>query len=267
MRKSIGPDPLIGLCRSSLTRVSFRWRLGLHRSVSAGASGVMMMRSWRFDDHLGLLVASTLLCGLLIGCGGQQTPSDNGSDANSTSSPTTTKSSEGNSTDPADDDLAWVPFGPQDPTSPTPTWPVYNLFAEGKCTELRDYLNTDQGASIRESDVGQAMVAVCEAAIEGQQDQWSVAEARAGANPSAIDTSAIGDDCLGDAIAGLLNRALVWHREHPEQSPDVQDERVEGRTECGERYPPEEPPPTSEEPSPTPDEPSPTPDESTETTG
>src|SRR5215216_5675864 len=108
---------------------------------------------------------------------------------------------------------------------------------------------------------------VCEAAIEGQQDRWSVAEARAGANPSAIDTSAIGDDCLGDAIAGLLNRALIWHREHPEQTPDVQDEQVEGRTECGKRYPPDEPSPTSEEPSPTPEEPSPTPDESTETTG
>src|SRR5215207_11708594 len=52
-----------------------------------------------------------------------------------------------------------------------------------------------------------------------------------------------------------------------EQTPDVQDEQVEGRTDCGERYPPDEPSPTSEEPSPTPEEPSPTPDESTETTG
>jgi hypothetical protein len=238
----------------------------LHRSVSAGANGVMMVRFWRFYEHFGLLVASMLLCGLMIGCGGQQTPSDNGSDTNS-SSPTTTKSSESNGTDPADDDLAWVPFGPQDPTSPTPTWPVYNFFAQGKCSELRDYLSSEQGASIGESDVGQAMVAVCQAAIEGQQDQWSVAEEQAGANPSAIDTSAIGDDCLGQAIAELLNRALVWHREHPEQTPDVQIKRVEGRTECGERYPPAEPPPTSDEPSPTPEEPSPTPDESTETTG
>ena len=241
----------------------------LGRSVSAGANGVMMVRFRRFCHQLGLLVASMLLGGLMIGCGGQQTPSDNGSGSNSTSnpSPTDTESSGNNTDDPADDDLAWVPFGPQDPISPTPTWPVYNLFAQGKCSELRDYLNTDQGASIRESDIGQAMVAVCEAAIEGEQDQWSVAEARAGANPSRIDTSAIGDDCLGDAIAGLLNRALVWHREHPEQTPDVQDERVEGRTECGERYPPDEPSPTPEEPSPTPEEPSPTPDESTETTG
>ena len=239
----------------------------MRRSVSAGANGVMMVRFRRFYDLLGLLVASMLLCGLMIGCGGQQTPSDSESDPNSTSSPTDSESSGNNGDDPADDDLAWVPFGPQDPTSPTPTWPVYNFFAQGKCSELRDYLNSDQGASIRESDIGQAMVAVCEAAIEGEQDQWSVAEARAGTNPSAIDTSAIGDDCLGDAIAGLLNRALVWHREHPEQTPDVQDERVEGRTECGERYPPDEPSPTPEEPSPTPEEPSPTPDESTETTG
>jgi hypothetical protein len=237
--------------------------------MSTGVNGVMMVRSWRLY-HLYLLVASMLLCGLMIGCGGgQQTPSDDG-DANSTSnpSPTDTKSSENNSDDPGDDDdLAWVPFGPQDPTSPTPTWPVYNLFAQGKCSELRDYLSTDQGASIGESDVGQAMVAVCAAANEGQQDQWSVAEARAGANPSAIDTSAIGDDCLGKAVAELLNRALVWHREHPEQTPDVQIQRVEGRTECGKRYPPDEPPPTSDEPSPTPEEPSPTPDESTETPG
>jgi hypothetical protein len=186
-----------------LTQVSFRWRLGLRWSVSAGANGVMMVRFRRFYDHLGLLLASMLFCGLMIGCGVQQTPSENETDANSTTSPTESESSGNNSDDPADDDLAWVPFGPQDPTSPTPTWPVYNFFAQGKCSELRDYLNTDQGASIRESDIGQAMVAVCEAAIEGEQDQWSVAEARAGADPSRIDTSAIGDDCLGDAIAGL----------------------------------------------------------------
>jgi hypothetical protein len=67
---------------SSLTRVSFHWRLGLHRSVSVGANGVMMVRLWRFYDHLGLLVASMLLCGLMIGCGAQQTPSDNGSETN-----------------------------------------------------------------------------------------------------------------------------------------------------------------------------------------
>jgi hypothetical protein len=237
----------------------------------------MMVRFRRFYGHAGLLVASILLCGLMIGCSEQQTSSDGGSDPTSTSdqSPTNTKSSDNNGTDPADDDLAWVPFGPQDPTSPTPTWPVYNAFAKGECSDLRDYLSIDPGAaSIRESDFGKAMVAVCAAAYDGQQDQWRIAERHAGDNPSAIDTSTLQDSCLGDAIAGLLNRALVWHREHPGQTPDVQDQVVAGRTECGERYPPAESPPTSEEssptpeePSPTPEEPSPTPDEPTETTG
>jgi hypothetical protein len=151
-----------------------------------------------------------------------------------------------------DDGLAWVPFGPKDPTFPTPTWPTYNSFAEGKCSKLRDYLTTD-GAGIAQSDLARAMVAVCAAAIEGQQDQWSVAEAHAGA-----DLSGIHDDCLGAAVKELLDRALAWHKQHPGRTPVVQIQRVEGRTECGKRYPPDEPPPTSEGPPPTSEAPPPT---------
>jgi hypothetical protein len=190
----------------------------------------------------------------------------------------TGKNNTNNNTDKStstDDGLAWVPFGPKDPTFPTPTWPTYNFFAEGKCSKLRDYLTTD-GAGIAQSDLAQAMVAVCAAAIEGQQDQWSVAEGHAGA-----DLSGIGDDCLGAAVKELLDRALAWHKQHPGRTPVVQIQRVEGRTECGKRYPPdeppptteepppttEEPPPTTEEPPPTTEEPLPTPDEPTETTG
>jgi hypothetical protein len=235
--------------------------------------GVMKVRMRRIHGRPFLLAVLALAFGLVSGCsalGGDQTPQDNGNTppAATTSASSDADNGDGSNGNGSEDDdsvegLAWVPFGPKDPTNPTPTWPTYNSFAEGKCAQLRDYLG-NEGAGIAASDLAKAMVAVCAAAIEGQEDQWKVAEAHA--DP---DLSGIQDSCLGSAVKELLDRALAWHQKYPGQTPEVQFQTVEGRTECGERYPPDEQPP-SEEPSPTeapptpeasPSEPPPSPDE------
>jgi hypothetical protein len=252
----------------------------------------MAVRILRVYGHLRELSVVMLVCGLVIGCsgsGGGDSASDNGgpvaTDTKATggNNPTGNNNSTGNNnnnhnTEPTDDGLAWVPFGPDDPGSPTPYWPAYNFFAEGKCGELRGYFGAE-GRGIAETDLGKAMVAVCAAAIERHADQWAVVEAHAGADPSGID-----DECLGGAINSLVARALAWHHQHPGRTPVVQIQRVEGRTECGKAYPPdfteeppstseeppstsEEPPSTSEEPPPTSEEPPPTSDTQTETPG
>ena len=213
------------------------------------------MRIRRIHGRPFLLAIVALAVGLVTGCsalGGDQTPQDNGSTLPAATSSATSGPSNNvadpNENDTEDNDaidgLAWVPFGPKDPTNPTPTWPAYNSFAEGKCVQLRDYLS-NEGAGIAESDLAKAMVAVCAAAIEGQEDQWKVAEAHA--DP---DLSGILDSCLGAAIKELLDRALAWHQTYPGRTPVVQFQTVEGRTECGKRYPPDEQPPPSEEPAP-----------------
>jgi len=182
--------------------------------------GVMKVRIRRIHGRPFLLAVLALAFGLVSGCsalGGDQTPQDNG---NTPPAATTSASSDpsdngngSNGNGSEDDDsvegLAWVPFGPKDPTNPTPTWPTYNSFAEGKCAQLRDYLG-NEGAGIAASDLAKAMVAVCAAAIEGQEDQWKVAEAHA--DP---DLSGILDSCLGAAIKELLEVAdkhLTWRR-------------------------------------------------------
>lgn len=131
-----------------------------------------------------------------------------------------------------DDGLAWVPFGPKDPTFPTPSWPAYNAFAEGKCDQLQDYLSSDDGAGIAESDLALAMVAVCQAAFLGEQEQWDVAKEHASA-----DAEGIQNTCLDAAVRELLKRALAWHDEHPGQKPVVQIQRVDAQTECGKGSP------------------------------
>lgn len=226
---------------------------------------VMKVRFWRIDGRPYLLAILVLAFGLVSGCsglGGDQTPQNNGT----TTSATTTSPNSHTSDDDADtnendteesgsiEGLAWVPFGPKDPTFPTPTWPAYNSFADGKCAQLRDYLG-NEGSGIASSDLAKAMVAVCAAAIEGQEGQWSVAQAHADPDPSGIL-----DSCLGSAIKELLNRALAWHQQHPTQTPVVQLQPVAGRTECGKRYPPDEPALTAE---PAPSEETPTPEAST----
>ena len=124
------------------------------------------------------------------------------------------------------EELAWVPFGPSDPTFPTPSWPIYRAFANGDCSALQDYLNSPDGESV--DGIGQTMVAVCQAAVEGRQDRWEAAKAGAGADPSKL-----ANDCLAAVVKDLLDRALAWHERHPGAKPTVRFQRLTGQTECG----------------------------------
>lgn len=85
------------------------------------------------------------------------------------------------------------------------------------------------------------MVAVCAAAVGGQQDQWEVAQALAGSS-----SASLGNDCLAGVVRALFDRALAWHAANPGQEPAVRFQRVSDRTECGAR---EETGETSTEPS------------------
>jgi hypothetical protein len=120
-----------------------------------------------------------------------------------------------------------VPFGPGDPTVPTPSWPAYRSFAQGDCSALRAYLGTSDGGGL--GDFGKAMAAVCAAAVDGDQRQWEVAAAAY----SSSDSSSLGNDCLAGVVKGVLDRALAWHQGHPSGKPEVRFERVDGQTECG----------------------------------
>jgi hypothetical protein len=124
------------------------------------------------------------------------------------------------------EELAWVPFGPSDPTFPTPSWPVYRAFANGDCSALQDYLNSPEGESV--GRFGEAMVAVCQAAVEGRQDRWEAAKDAADADPSKL-----AHDCLAAVVKDLLDRALAWHERNPGAKPTVRFQRLTGQTECG----------------------------------
>jgi hypothetical protein len=124
------------------------------------------------------------------------------------------------------EELAWVPFGPSDPTFPTPSWPIYRAFANGDCSALQDYLNSPDGESV--DGFGQAMVAVCQAAVEGRQDRWEAAKAAAGADPSKL-----ANDCLAAVVKDLLDRALAWHERYPGAKPTVRFQQLTGQTDCG----------------------------------
>jgi hypothetical protein len=73
------------------------------------------------------------------------------------------------------------------------------------------------------------MVAVCAAAVDGQQDQWEVAASAV----TAGDPSRLANDCVASEVNGLLERALAWHEEHPGQNPDIEFPVVAGQTQCG----------------------------------
>jgi hypothetical protein len=226
-----------------------------------------MVRSACGGNRRGLVCASIIVLGLVSGCAGsdeagtssdEETPPATEADATSDRDST-------NDGDGGDEGLAWVPFGPSDPKSPVPgPWPLYNLFADGKCSELEDYLRTD-GIG----DFGRAMVALCAAAVDGRVDQWDVVEEFAGA-----DSTSLANDCLADVVKDLFDRALAWHEDNPGETPVVQFWRVPDRTECGAQgqdgEPPpdtEEPPPDTEEPPPDTEEPPPDTEEPTETSG
>lgn len=228
--------------------------------------GVGMVRNRRRRNPCGPVVAAILVVGLVSGCAGADEPGSSSDDespaptetdaADDTDSSTDTDDGDPENGDDTDEGLAWVPFGPSDPTIPTPSWPVYNAFAQGRCEELQDYLETEDIG-----DFGRAMVALRAAAFDGREDQWEVAEALSGA-----DSASLANDCLADVVKDLIDRALAWHDEHPGRTPAVKFQRVQGKTECGEQAEDEEFPPETEEPSPETEKPPPETESPPETT-
>jgi hypothetical protein len=201
-----------------------------------------VVRSWHRRGRLGPAVAVILLLALVAGCGGSGSPStgpsgggdsqgggggDTGGGGGDTGGGGGGGGNQGGGGGGGAEELAWVPFGPSDPTIPTPSWPVYRALADGKCGALEDKLGTSDASNL--GDLGRAMLAVCRAAVEGRQDQWAVAEA---ARPNA-DLSSLADECLAPIVKDLLDRALDWHRRHPGASPRVRFQRLAGETDCG----------------------------------
>jgi hypothetical protein len=185
------------------------------------------------------IALSLLLVAVLLpaGCGSDSTAGDSGT---SGSGPTAGNGGDTGGDNGGDDggdnggdngggSLSWVPFGPKDPQSPTPTWSAYNYLADGKCAELAGEvanLTADQGG-----DFGKAMVALCQAAVKGQSKQWAVVQANQNA-----ETGALNHDCLTPLVKDLMARGLAWRRAHPGAVPRVRFQRVttgSGETECG----------------------------------
>lgn len=187
------------------------------------------------------LVLAVLLLGLLLaGCG--RAPTDSPTTAGNSSSSAASNAGDingggdngggdngggngggDNGGGTSGEGVAWVPFGPQDPSFPTPTWPVYNAFASGDCSTLASVLpSNDIG------DYGELMLAVCQAAVDGQSDKWATAESLSGADPGGL-----ANDCVAPLVQGAVERALAWHRDHPDQAPSVELQETGGQTDCG----------------------------------
>lgn len=166
--------------------------------------------------------------GLLSACGEAAEPRVNSADVDlddeGTGAGQDGNSGDGGTTDAGTEPLAWVPFGPADPTNPTPSWPVYRHLAQGECSALESYL-AGEGSGVGE--FGTALVAVCRAAVDGHQDQWAVARSLKDADPSTL-----GNDCLAGVMTSLLDRAVEWHERNPGRRPDVAFSRVAGTTTC-----------------------------------
>lgn len=186
-------------------------------------------RGWRLR-----LAAAGCVVGLLSGCGESRGPTIDptavdgvGTDGETTSDddPGERGSTSGSSAggESSTESLAWVPFGPADPTSPTPSWPVYRRLAQGDCSGLAAYL-AEEGGSV--GSFGTALVAVCRAAVDGQQGQWEVARTFKDA-----DTSGLANDCLAAVLKDLLDRAVAWHDRNPGRA-DVAFSQVAGTTAC-----------------------------------
>jgi hypothetical protein len=159
---------------------------------------------------MGPLVTVVLLVGLLAACGGSgltiNDPDDHGSSKADGSSGGGGRSGGGGG---SDDGLAWVPFGPNDPQIPN-DWAGYRALAQRDCDGVASRVN-------RDNKLWQALIAVCAAAVRGDQDQWGPAAKALAASGGAHLFSDNGnpDLCLEGVVRGLLERALAWHRRQP----------------------------------------------------
>ena len=114
-----------------------------------------------------------------------------------------------------DTGLAWVPFGPDDPKFPTPGWDVYYYFLAHDCGSLQSSVQTPGDGF---GNLYKAAVAVCRAAVDGEQSQWSVAsEAFADRGDGVLIGPA---SCVDDTIASMVSTLLDWHETHPGRQPD-----------------------------------------------
>ena len=194
----------------------------------------------RRTQAAGLALVSCVLVAQLSGCGGGPSPAG----AADTSPPATTSASPGGLESPgaapspggsparspsapntSQEGLAWVPFGPDDPTFPDDTWAAYNSFAQHDCGVVASTAD-------RFVDLGPGMVAVCLAVIEGQDGQWDAV------GQSLTAQQGSGHPCLSAQVKSLLERAYAWHQRHPGRMPAVRFHIAAGNpgqqlTDCG----------------------------------
>jgi len=177
-------------------------------------------------------------------CGGATQPPSTGSTTSpSTGAQASTSTTSSGSTQSStvatgpDDQLAWVPFGPDDPAFPTPGWDVYYHFLAHDCDSLRDTVQNKTG------HLYQSAVAVCYAAVDVQQSQWDVAAKAFKARTSA---DAIGPaQCVDDTIAGMVATLLAWHDSHPGRRPHLTfPQTADRRTACSRDHNSFQPPTT-----------------------
>jgi hypothetical protein len=136
--------------------------------------------------------------------------------------------------------LAWVPFGPDDPDFPTPGWDVYYYFLAHDCDKLSNDVQNKTGR------LYQSAVAVCYAAVDGQQSQWDVATNAFKARTAA---DAIGPaQCVDDTIAGMVATLLAWHDSHPGRRPHLTfPHTADRRTACSRDHNSVQPEPSTTE--------------------
>jgi hypothetical protein len=192
--------------------------------------------------RIGLAVVLALILGLLAGCGGSDSggassdgigtssggggnPSGGGGNTpsgggNTPSGGGNTPSGGGNTPSgggkPSDDGFDWAPWGPADPGDPPP-YDWYGSLERRQCEALQ----------ATDDDVWRALAAVCAAAIDGDQSQWTVAKTLA-ANGGTHDPTS----CLERAARALLQRALAWHERNPGRQPTVRFPVAGSSTAC-----------------------------------
>lgn len=179
------------------------------------------------------LLAFALIVGALIGCSRSGSPTTDGSAPTSVPLPTadpgpsdpntstdlstvtrstaaTTSTTSSNQQNASDDGFAWAPWGPASPDDPPP-YQWYGSLERRDCDGLRSAVGDEPGR-----ELWRALVAVCDAAISGDQTQWRVAQDAAQSVPAATSPG-----CLERAARALLNNALDWHKRNPGRQPAV----------------------------------------------
>jgi hypothetical protein len=112
-----------------------------------------------------------------------------------------------------DDGFAWLPFGPADARSTDQATRWYADLERGRCP----------AGTVDGPQVWRALVAVCAAALSGDQARWSEA-----GDPDVENSGS----CLEKAAALLVRRALAWHQRHPNDRPRVRMGVRDGSTAC-----------------------------------